>query len=161
MSEEIEHKYLLKPDFRPRGPSLRIRQGYLNRDKERTVRIRTVNDKGYLTIKGINVGGKASEFEYKIPLSDAKQMLEELCEGSLIEKTRYEIKYAGFVWEVDVFFGENCGLGFAEIELECEGQPYEKPPWIGTNVTGVKRYFNSRLSECPYSQWNDIPELDS
>ena len=113
----------------------------------------TSNDKGFLTIKGITTGATRLEYEYEVPLRDADDMLNELCEIPLIEKNRYKIKYKGLIWEVDEFFGENQGLIFAEVELETEDQQYEKPEWIGEEVTGDPKYFNSNLIQNPYKNW--------
>jgi CYTH domain-containing protein len=130
----------------------KYRQGYLSTVKERTVRVRTVEDKGYLTIKGIAMGASRMEFEYEIPRQDADTLLE-ICEKPLIEKNRYKIKHGGFVWEVDEFFGVNQGLIVAEIELESEDQFFSKPDWVGKEVTGDPRYFNSNLIKNPYTKW--------
>jgi CYTH domain-containing protein len=155
MGKETEKKFLLTDDFETPGVGRHIRQGYLNRAKERTVRVRTVDDEAFLTVKGPPVRGTNPEFEFPIPPAKANELLEDLCERPLIEKTRYEIDHAGFTWEVDVFHGENEGLAFAEIELKEPDQPFDKPPWIGEEVTGDPRYFNSRLSETPFREWNE------
>jgi CYTH domain-containing protein len=128
-------------------------QGYLNTAKERTVRVRTIGDKGYLTVKGETKGATRLEFEYEIPVDDACQMLDELCERPLIEKTRRKIEKDGLTWEIDEFFGENKGLIVAEVELEDEDQVFSKPAWIATEVTDEPRYFNANLVDNPYSQW--------
>lgn len=154
MGKEIERKFLVKGDaWRELAEGTRYRQGYLNSVKERVVRVRTINDKGFLTIKGITVGATRAEFEYEIPLEDTDFMLDELCEQSLIEKNRYKIELGGFVWEVDEFFGKNDGLIVAEIELESEDQEFEKPDWIGEEVTSDPRYFNSNLTKLPFTEW--------
>ena len=154
MGKEIERKFLVEDDsFRSLAKGTNYRQGYLNSAKERVVRVRTIDDKGFLTIKGITTGATRLEYEYEIPLKDAKAMLNELCEKPLIEKNRYKIKYKGLIWEVDEFFGENQGLIFAEVELETEDQQYEKPEWIGEEVTGDPKYFNSNLIQNPYKNW--------
>jgi len=121
--------------------------------KERTVRVRTAGNKGYLTIKGISVGASRSEYEYDIPLADANQMLDQLCERPLVEKTRYRITHSGLVWEVDEFEGENRGLITAEVELKDEHQPVDIPAWIGQEVTGDARYFNANLVAKPFTRW--------
>ncbi len=155
MGVEIERKFLLNGDeWRSLAQGTVYRQGYLSSQKERTVRVRTVDDQGFLTIKGANVGMTRLEYEYEIPVEDAVALLEELCEKPIIEKIRRKIDYAGFVWEVDEFLGENEGLIMAEIELENEEQPFEKPPWIGEEVSGDARYFNSNLSRKPFSVWD-------
>ncbi|NCF70032.1 MAG: CYTH domain-containing protein, partial [Chloroflexi bacterium] len=129
------------------------RQGYLSTVKERTVRVRTIGQKGYLTIKGITVGATRLEFEYEIPVAEANEMLDTLCERPLIEKTRRIIEHAGFIWELDEFFGVNAGLVIAEVELESEDTIFEKPPWIAMEVTDDPRYFNANLVANPYSIW--------
>lgn len=154
MGTEIERKFLLKEDtWRSLAKGIRYRQGYLNSSKERIVRVRTIDDRGYLTIKGITTGATRLEYEYDIPEKDATAMLDDLCEKPLIEKNRYKIDFAGLVWEVDEFFGENIGLLVAEVELESEDQPFEKPDWIGDEVTGDPKYFNSNLVINPYIKW--------
>jgi adenylate cyclase len=155
MGSETEKKFLLTGAFEEPDGGRHIRQGYLNRAKERTVRVRSVDDAAFLTVKGQPVGGTNPEYEYPIPLAEANEMLEGLCESPLIEKTRYEINHKGLTWEVDVFHGENAGLAFAEIELVDSDQAFDKPSWIGEEVTGDPRYFNSRLSETPFREWNE------
>ena len=152
MAKEIERKFLVKSDTWRDAKGITLRQGYLSRVKERTVRVRTRKDKGYLTIKGIAVGATRMEFEYEIPRKDADTLLE-ICEQPLIEKIRYAIEHGGFVWEVDEFFGENSGLIVAEIELASEDQEFPRPDWVGEEVTGDSRYFNSNLIKNPFSAW--------
>ncbi len=128
MANEIERKFLLKNDtWRGQDKGKRYRQGYLSTAKERTVRVRTAGDKGFLTVKGITVGASRPEYEYKIPLKDANEMLDQLCERPLIEKTRYRILHAGLVWEVDQFEGDNRGLVAVEVELKDEHQSVTLP----------------------------------
>ena len=154
MGKEIERKFLVRDDsFRSLAQGTRYRQGYLNSVKERVVRVRTIDDKGFLTIKGITTGATRAEYEYEIPLKEAEAMLDELCEQPLIEKNRYKIAHKGFIWEVDEFFGENQGLIFAEVELESEDQQFDKPEWITDEVTGDPKYFNSNLIQNPYKNW--------
>ena len=155
MGQETERKFLLKGEIPQTGTSHSIWQGYLNRAKERTVRVRIMDDKAQLTIKGPAVGGTNPEFEYDIPPEHARVMLAQMCEGAVIEKTRHTIKHGGLTWEVDVFEGENEGLAFAEIELERPDQAFDLPDWVGEEVTGDPRYFNSRLSETPFREWNE------
>ena len=146
MGIEIERKFLVKDNsWRSVEDGITIRQGYLNSAKETTVRVRTMGDRGYLTIKGITLGASRTEYEYEIPYADAEAMLDELCEKPLIEKSRFKIIYKDLVWEVDEFFGENQGLIVAEVELKSEEQQFEKPDWVGEEVTGDPRYFNSNL----------------
>ena len=154
MGIEIERKFLLNGDaWRGLAEGTRYRQGYLNSAKERIVRVRTIDDKGFLTIKGITSGATRVEYEYEIPEKDATAMLDDLCEKPIIEKNRYKIDYAGFTWEVDEFFGENQGLVVAEVELESEDQAFEKPEWIGAEVTSDPKYFNSNLIINPFTKW--------
>jgi adenylate cyclase len=152
MTREIERKFLVKEGTWRNEKGTEYRQGYLNSTKERIVRVRTIDDKGYLTIKGLTVGATRMEFEYEIPRRDADAMLD-ICEKPLIEKTRYKVAAGGFVWEIDVFLGENQGLIVAEVELESEDQAFPKPDWVGEEVTGDPRYFNSNLINNPYSKW--------
>ena len=154
MGTEIERKFLMKNDsWRSLAKGTKYRQGYLNSTKERVVRVRTIDDKGFLTIKGITTGATRVEYEYEIPDVEATAMLDELCEKPLIEKNRYKIALGGFTWEVDEFFGENQGLIVAEVELESEDQQFDKPDWIGQEVTGDPKYFNSNLIQNPYLKW--------
>jgi len=153
MGKEIERKYLLVGDeWKSLGEGTLYRQGYLNSQKERVVRARTMGDKAALTIKGITVGATRLEFEYEIPFSDCESLLE-LCEQPLIEKTRYKIKFDGLVWEIDEFHGVNDGLVVAECELESEDQEITKPTWVGEEVTGDPRYYNSNLIANPFTTW--------
>ena len=154
MGMEIERKFLLTNDgWRKLAEGVYYRQGYLNRDKERTVRVRTINKKGFLTIKGIARGALRAEYEYEIPYKDGCEMLENLAEKPIIEKKRYTIDYKGFTWEIDEFCGNNRGLVVAEIELSSEDQHFQKPEWIGEEVTDDPRYFNSSLVKHPYAAW--------
>jgi len=154
MAQEIERKYLLTGDqWKSLAEGVHYRQGYLSTAKERTLRVRTIGRKGYLTIKGIAVGISRLEFEYEIPADDANQLLDELCEKPIIEKHRYKIPYGGLVWEVDEFHGVNEGLVIAEVELESADQAIELPHWVGEEVSGDPRYFNANLVNNPYSNW--------
>jgi len=153
MGKEIERKYLVAGEsYKALGQGILFRQGYLNSTKERVVRVRTMGDKAALTIKGITVGATRAEFEYDIPLDDARQLLD-LCEQPLIEKTRYKIPFGGLVWEIDEFHGVNQGLTVAECELQSEDQIVSKPEWVGQEVTGDPRYFNSNLITRPFTKW--------
>lgn len=129
-----------------------IKQGYLNSDITRTVRVRTKGEKAFITIKSKSETIKRKEFEYEIPVSDALEMLE-LCEKPLIEKVRYVIKHESHEWEVDVFDGDNSGLIIAEVELTSEDEQVSLPDWIKEEVSGDKRYFNSYLIKQPYCKW--------
>jgi CYTH domain-containing protein len=115
--------------------------------------VRTTGDKGFITIKGESVGATRSEYEYEIPLADANEMLDRLCERPLIEKTRYRVSHEGLAWEIDEFEGDNRGLTIAEVELKDETQSVTLPGWIGQEVTGDPRYFNANLVANPFSQW--------
>lgn len=155
MSKEIERKFLVNPDrwVKP-AEGLRIRQGYLSENKERVVRVRTINQKAFITVKGITRNIERNEFEYEIPFSDASVMLDELCIKPLIEKIRYVVHTKdGKKWEIDEFFGENAGLIVAEIELSSETESFEKPDWAGEEVSQDSRYFNSNLAKHPFSTW--------
>lgn len=154
MAKEIERKFLVIGDkWRELAKGTHYRQGYLNSIKERTVRIRTIDDKAYLTVKGPTVGVTRMEFEYEIPYNDCVEMLDNLAEKPIIEKSRYKIKYGDLVWEIDEFFGVNEGLIVAEVELNSEEQKFEKPEWIGEEISGDPRYFNSNLVNNPYTTW--------
>ena len=155
---EIERKFLVRGDDWPREKGTRYRQGYLNSDKARSVRVRVGKGKGYLTIKGETKGATRSEFEYEIPEAEANALLDTLCERPLIEKTRYEVAYGGLTWEVDEFYGDNEGLVVAEVELTSEEQPFEQPAWVGQEVTGEARYYNVNLAKRPYKAWGESPE---
>ena len=152
MGIEIERKFLVVGDSWRAAPAVPYAQGYLNRDKQRTVRVRIVRGQAWLTVKGISVGATRAEFEYAIPLSDAEQLLA-LCDGPVVRKTRRVVEYAGARWEIDEFEGDNAGLVVAEIELAAEDAPFEPPPWLGAEVTHDARYFNSSLATAPYSTW--------
>jgi CYTH domain-containing protein len=154
MGVEIERKFLLQGDaWRGLGQAVLLRQGYLSSARERVVRVRIEGEQAMLTIKGANVGATRGEWEYPIPLADAAELLDGLCEQPLIEKYRHRIEHAGMVWEVDEFLGANEGLLVAEIELASEDQPFEKPEWIGAEVSGDARYYNANLIRHPFSQW--------
>jgi adenylate cyclase len=153
MGVEIERKFLLAGDgWRALGQPVLLRQGYLSLDPARVVRVRVDGDEAYITIKGRGKGASRGEWEYPIPLDDANELLE-LCEQPIIEKYRRKIEFAGNVWEVDEFIGANQGLVLAEIELDSEDQAFEKPDWIGEEVTHDKRYFNSNLVKQSFSSW--------
>jgi len=154
MGKEIERKFLVKGNaWRRLATGILYRQGYLSIVKERTVRVRIIGTKGFLTIKGITVGATRTEFEYEIPVKDANIMLDELCERPIIEKNRYKINHAGLIWEIDEFAGENKGLIIAEVELDDETQKVQLPEWIGEEVTDDPRYFNVNLIKKPYKSW--------
>lgn len=122
-----------------------IAQGYLSREPERTVRVRLRDDEGFITIKGENRGAARDEYEYPIPASDARSIIDTLCEGTVVSKTRFIVPFAGMTWEIDEFHGRHEGLIIAEIELPDESVEYELPPFVGKKVTGDPRYYNSNL----------------
>jgi len=156
MALEIERKYLLKNnDWKTLiKEEISIKQGYLNSEKERTVRVRTYGEKGIITIKGKNNNLTRKEFEYTIPLADALEMLK-LAEMPLIEKTRFIVINDGNTWEIDVFEGVNKGLVVAEIELESETEKFEVPEWIGEEVSTDPKYFNACLINHPFTEWTN------
>jgi CYTH domain-containing protein len=152
MGIEIERKFLVAGDTWRDAPAVAYAQGYLNRDKRRTVRVRIVETRAWLTVKGANSGATRAEFEYPIPLADAEALLA-LCDGPLVRKLRRVVVHAGATWEVDEFQGDNAGLVVAEIELASEDEAFEPPAWLGAEVTHDARYFNSNLAARPYSTW--------
>lgn len=151
MGLEIEHKYLVKDDSYKKMSVKHdlIMQGYISRDKDRTVRIRVVNDEAFVTIKGATHIDKRAEYETPVSKSDALEILENLCIPPIIEKTRYIVEYEGKKWEVDEFHGTLKGLVIAEIELKSSDEEYSIPSFIGNNVTGDPRYYNSNLDRIP------------
>ncbi len=154
MSVEIERKFLVRGDeWRSAAEGRVFRQGYLSTDRERTVRVRTVGQRGCLAVKGPTAGVSRPEYEYEIPYAEAQEMLDRLCLTPLIEKTRYRIPRAGLVWEVDEFHGANQGLVLAEVELEAEDQPFDAPSWIGEEVSGDPKYQNANLVAHPFKSW--------
>lgn len=154
MGKEIERKFLVKDDRWKVGVvGVNYRQGYLSSNNQCVVRIRTEGKSAFLTIKGKNRGLIRSEFEYPIPLAEANEMLYNLCNTPLIEKTRYHIEFAGMLWEIDEFKGDNHGLIVAEVELENEQQEIEKPEWIGEEVSYDPRYYNVNLVKNPFCKW--------
>lgn len=156
MALEIERKFLLAGEgWRGLVEGVAYRQGYLCAGKEHSVRVRIAGHTGYLTVKGATVGMGRNEYEYEIPLADARAMLDILCPQPQIEKKRYTIFFRGFTWEIDEFFGLNQGLIVAEIELQREDQTFERPDWIGREVTGDPRYYNAALCKAPFSTWKD------
>jgi len=153
---EIERKFLVISDaFKDQAQQkFRIIQGFLNRNPERTVRIRLKDDKGMLTVKGLSSNDGLSRFEWEKEISknDAKVLLE-FCEKGVIDKLRYEVKVDNHVFEVDEFFGDNEGLVIAEVELQSEDETFSKPDWLGKEVTGDIKYYNSQLSKQPFNTW--------
>ncbi|MFT4177023.1 MAG: CYTH domain-containing protein [Luteolibacter sp.] len=153
MAIEIERKFLVKGESWQEGePGVRFSQGYLASDPDRTVRVRLAGERAWLTIKGRSEGIRRAEFEYEIPVEEAAELLE-LCLPTVIDKTRYRREIGDFVWEIDVFHGENEGLVLAEVELPDEHTDFELPKWAGAEVSDDPRYFNSMLSRNPYREW--------
>ena len=153
---EIERKFLVtSEDFKAAAfMQNRIAQGYLSSVPDRTVRVRIKGDKGYLTIKGKSNESGLSRFEWEkeIPIDEAKELLK-LCEKGVIDKTRFEVKIGNHIFEVDEFYGDNQGLIVAEIELNSEKENFERPKWLGEEVTNNTKYYNSYLSKYPYVNW--------
>ena len=156
---EIERKFLvLNNDFKKQAfTKNEIAQGYISTNPERTVRVRIKGNDGFLTIKGSGneTGMSRYEWEKKIDLDEAKQLMK-LCEKGAISKTRFEIKVANHIFEVDEFYGENEGLIIAEIELESETEAFDKPNWLGKEVTNDERYYNAYLSKNPFKSWKNL-----
>lgn len=155
MAAEIERKFLVNEKWHAvekKSQGIYIAQGYLNSDISRTVRVRIKGGQGYLTIKGETCGISRQEFEYPIPLADARKLLK-LCPAPIVEKTRYIIPIDNLKWEVDVFHGANDGLIVAEIELPTENYPFNKPVWAAEEVSSDPRYYNSSLAKTPFSCW--------
>ncbi len=155
MATEIERKFLLRNhEWRELASRSTIcRQGYLSDSKSVSVRVRIAGDQGSLNIKSVTLGVSRAEYEYPIPLADAAELLDRFCARPLIEKTRYLVPYGDHVWEVDVFAGVNAGLVVAEIELSRADEPFQKPPWIGAEVSADSRYYNVSLVAHPYKDW--------
>ena len=155
MANEIERKFLVIGDFKSFSfKSIRITQAYLSSVPERTVRVRIKGEKGYITIKGITSASGASRYEWEkeVPVDEIKELMQ-LCEPDLIDKTRYLVKAGKHTFEVDEFYGENEGLIVAEVELSSEDEKFEKPSWLGKEVTGDMKYYNSFLIKNPYTKW--------
>lgn len=156
MAQEIERKFLVKGNYKEVAySSSRIAQGYICRTSGRTVRVRIRDEKGFLTIKGPSLDGGISryEWEHEISLNEARELMK-LCEPGIIDKTRYLVRSGNHVFEVDEFYGENQGLIMAEVELASAEETFDKPSFIGREVTGDIRYYNSYLTANPYSTWD-------
>ncbi len=154
MGTEIERKFLVRGEsWRSLAEGVVYRQGYIASSQDCTVRVRIAGERGYLTLKGATQGISRPEYEYAIPLQDATELLNTLCQGPLIEKTRYRIAWGDLVWEVDEFTGENQGLIMAEVELSDPNQTVALPDWIGEEVSGDPRYFNANLAKHPFRNW--------
>ena len=155
MPQEIERKFLVKGEFKSEAfKSVRITQGYLNSLPERTVRVRIRDDQGFITIKGKADATGVSRFEWEkeIAADEAAELLK-ICEPGVIDKTRYLIKVGERTFEVDEFHGDNDGLVMAEVELPCEDAPFDRPQWLGKEVTGDSRYYNAMLVKNPFKNW--------
>ncbi|MCH9672619.1 MAG: CYTH domain-containing protein [Gammaproteobacteria bacterium] len=155
MAIEIERKFLTASDdwLAEADEGVVMRQGYIHNSQGVTVRARIAGDAAWLTVKGPTEGIARAEFEYSIPVGDAQRMLDSMCDGPLIEKRRYRIARAPHVWEIDVFAGENEGLTLAEIELADAEEPYDRPQWLGLEVSDDERYFNAYLVNHPFRSW--------
>jgi adenylate cyclase len=155
MAMEIERKFLVADDGwrRQAGPGQPMRQGYLAGGKQVSVRVRVAGAQAWLNVKQAQSLTVRREYEYPIPLADARELLAHACESGVVEKTRYRVPHAGHVWEVDVFHGDNEGLVVAEVELASEDQPFECPAWLGRDVSAHARYLNHALARHPYREW--------
>ena len=155
MAREIERKFLVTGiGWRSGATSVHYRQGYLHSSRECSVRVRIAGEQGVLTIKGATQGMSRDEYEYTIPVAEARAMLDHLCAQPQIEKIRHSLEYQGFCWEIDEFLGENQGLIVAEIELTSEEQSFPLPDWLGAEVTGETKYYNACLCRHPYRSWD-------
>lgn len=155
MPQEIERKFLVKGEFKTLAHAKsRIVQGYISSAPGRTVRVRIRDGRGYLTIKGASNASGTSRYEWEreLPESEARELLK-LCEPGIIDKTRYLVRCGSHVFEVDEFYGDNQGLVVAEVELKSEREPFERPAFLGEEVTGDRRYYNSQLMKNPYKEW--------
>jgi CYTH domain-containing protein len=152
MAIEIERKFLVHGTDWCKPPCVPITQGYLIRDAVRSVRVRVQGELGFLTIKGPQKGLSRAEFEYEIPVADARALLP-FCSGPLIQKVRHVLEYSGKTWEVDEFLGDNTGLVVAELELDREDETFERPQWLGKEVSQDARYLNGNLAACPFISW--------
>lgn len=154
MGIEIEHKFLVSGEGWRQAVTRQthLSQGYLSRDPARTVRVRLAGEQAFLTIKGATLGAARAEFEYAVPVADARALLA-ICDGPVVEKVRSLCPYEGMTWEVDEFLGANAGLVLAEIELDAEDQPFVRPPWLGAEVTGDARFVNANLAVRPFTSW--------
>jgi len=155
MAIEIERKFLLKSDAwrQEADQGCVYKQGYLVGSKQASVRVRIEGDQAFLNIKSATLGIYRQEYEYPIPVSDADELLATLCEQPLIEKTRYHVNYGNHEWEIDVFAGENDGLIVAEVELEHEDSDFDKPTWLGDEVSEDPKYYNVSLVRHPFKKW--------
>ena len=156
MAVEIERKYLVdfdKWNKSTKGLKHFYRQGYILADPEKTIRVRVTDENGFITVKGKSLGASRLEYEYSIPKQDAIELLDQFCLSD-VSKFRYMVPFAGKLWEVDEFLAANEGLIVAEIELTSEDEAFKKPEWIGKEVTGIEKYYNSHLAKHPFSKWS-------
>lgn len=155
MAIEIERKFLLQNDTwkSVARPGVRYRQGYLCDSGPASVRVRIGGQQAYLNIKSATLGVQRSEYEYEIAMEEAEELLAQLARKPLVEKTRYCVAHAQHIWEIDVFEGDNAGLVVAEIELRSADESFERPPWLGAEVSDDPRYYNVCLVEHPYKDW--------
>jgi len=157
MGREIERKFLVcNNSYRLNSEAVFYKQAYFRSTSDYSIRIRIIGEKGFINIKGSVSGATRLEYEYQIPLEDAQLMIIDFCDNSIIEKYRYRISHDGFIWEVDEFIGANSGLVIAEIELTDEKQHFSLPDWVGDEVTGNPKYYNSNLVKFPFSNWNSM-----
>lgn len=155
MAKEIEYKFtVVNEEWKNKSTSKNYKQGYLSIERGRTVRIRLEDNEAKFTIKGEKMGPEGAEFEYNIPLEDAENILENLCLKPLIEKKRFFVNYSGKRWVVDEFIGDNSGLLLAEIELDDLNEHFEKPTWLGRDVTDDPKYKNANLVSYPFNKWS-------
>ncbi len=156
--QEIERKFRVRGEgWRAGAKAYPITQGYIAQRDGLEVRLRETDQAAFLTLKGRQADARIRiEYEYQVPREDARLLLQHFAQGSLIEKTRHEVEFAGNLWEVDVFEGENAGLVVAEIELSSVDQLFEHPPWLGEEITGDKRFSNVALAQNPYSRWRSV-----
>ena len=152
MPLEIERKFLVTGTAWRSPDAQRLVQGYLSRDKARTVRVRIAGPLAFLTIKGATSGASRAEFEYPVPLADAEALMALACDGR-IDKIRHLVQVGAHLWEIDEFRGDNAGLVVAEIELSHADEPFERPSWLGREVTDERRYYNLALAARPFAQW--------
>lgn len=157
---EIERKFLVDRErWTPKDDGAHLVQGYLSSHPERVVRVRVAGDSAKLTIKGLTTGVSREEIEYDLLIADARTILATMCERPLIDKHRYVEIVGGKTWEIDVFHGDNDGLVVAEIELSAEDEIFERPPWLGEEVSHDPRYFNASLLRAPFTTWHLPPKL--
>ena len=155
MKKEIERKFIvLDQSYKNLGNYKYCIQGYIPSNNEPLIRVRIIGNKSYLTIKSDVNGITRLEYEYEIPIQDAKDLLELYCQESIVEKNRYIISYKSTIWEVDEFLGGNKGLVVAEVELTSEDQEYDSPEWIGEEVSTDKKYYNYNLAHHPFQKWD-------